>query len=158
LISEGRFQKGKNEVVRYQSMNREDPRSFQLLGELEILQKNSAAAERAFGEALTRGQWNDLGILRGYLQAVQGTGERAVVDERLKEFEALIEAYSQALVRNTHFIDLSHNLEEFLQVARFMAEFYPEKAPHYQVLAARVDRHVREERTKLRARPGGYLW
>ena len=158
LIKENAVPESRRALDDYFFMNREDPRPWRLLGDLELQEKHPAAARKAYEEALAREKWNDLSLLRGYLETVEQIGDRIVLDAKFQEINALIDAFAAALVQNVHYIDLSHTPEEFINVSHLMAQFYPEKAPHYQVVAARVDRHVKEERAKLRGRGEGYLW
>ena len=70
----------------------------------------------------------------------------------------MLQYFVDAFEQNRHFIALGPNVEEFIAVTDLLAGVFPEDAPRYEVLGARVDRKAREERARLSARPPGYLW
>jgi hypothetical protein len=85
-------------------------------------------------------------------------GDRETLDERREKIDDLLEQYANAIEVNRHFIALGPNVEEFLTIVNLLAEVYPEEAPSFQVLGARVDRAAKREREKLAARKPGYFW
>lgn len=139
-------------------VNREDARAWKLLGDARSFQKDFSAAQKAYEEALRLGKWNHLGALRGLIGVLRAQGERNAIAERREEFSALLAAYLVAIERNTHFVALTPNVEDFLAVTNALAELFPETAPQYQAMGARADRHARTERERIAARPVGRLW
>ena len=142
----------------YFRVNREDARAWKLLGDTQMLLKDFPAARTAYEEALLLGKWNHLGALRGLIDTLRAQKEIGVIAARRTEFDALLITYLTAIERNTHFIALTPNVEDFLAVTNALAELFPEDAPQYQAMGARADRHAREERERISARPPGRLW
>ncbi|MBI2117264.1 O-antigen ligase family protein [Candidatus Peregrinibacteria bacterium] len=142
----------------YSSVNREDARAWKLLGDTQILLKNFPAARTAYEEAYRLGKWNHLGALRGLIDTLRVQKEMSIIAARRTEFDALLIAYLTAIERNTHFISLTPNVEEFLAVTGTFAELFPADAPRYQAMGAKADREAREERQRIAARPLGRLW
>ena len=142
----------------YFRVNRHDARAWKLLGDAHTLRRDLPAARTAYEEALRLGKWNHLGALRGLLDILRTQNEKNVIAERREAFDALLAAYLEAIERNTHFIALTPNVEDFLAVTSIFADLFPKDAPRYQAMGARADRHAREERARLAARPVGRLW
>ena len=142
----------------YLRVNRHDARAWKLLGDAHQKTGDFSAARTSYEEALRLGKWNHLGALRGLLDVLRSQGEKEVVTAGRGEFDVLLSAYLDAIERNTHFIALTPNVEEFLVITTTLAGLFPEDAPRYQTMGARVDRHAREERARLAARPVGRLW
>jgi len=146
----------------YFDQNKEDPRAWKVLGRRHELRGEYTDAVSAYRTALALGQWNDIGILLGLIEAsfVWDEEEESKVRNALrKEFDPLLMAYSEAIERNAHFIALSHNVEDFIRICELFAIYAPnEEAPRYEVLAAKADYHGRIEREKVQSRPPGYLW
>ncbi len=142
----------------YFRVNREDARAWKLLGDTRMLLQDVPAARTAYEEALLLGKWNHLGALRGLIDTLRTQKEIGVIAARRMEFDALLVSYLAAIERNTHFIALTPNVEDFLVVTNELAGFFPEDAPQYQAMGARADRHARGERERIAARPVGRLW
>ena len=70
----------------------------------------------------------------------------------------MLQKYYDAILRNSHYIALSPNVEAFVDVAELMAVLYPSEAPRYQVMAAGVDRQARTERQKLSEFRSQVIW
>ncbi|MBI2523665.1 O-antigen ligase family protein, partial [Candidatus Peregrinibacteria bacterium] len=142
----------------YFRVNREDARAWKLLGDTQFQRKDVPAARSAYEEALRLGKWNHLGALRGLIDTLRVQKEMNIIAARRTEFDALLIAYLTAIERNTHFIALTPNVEEFLAVTRALADLFPADAPQYQAMGAKADREAREERAWIAARPIGRLW
>ena len=120
--------------------------------------RDLSLAERSYEQAYSVSKYNDLSTMYGLLDALNQSGNSQAIGARKAEIDQLLLAYATAIVENTHFIALGHNVEAFIAVTDTLGELYPDEAPKYQILAARIDRHAKEERAKLEARPPGYLW
>ena len=142
----------------YFHVNRYDARAWKLFGDTQMLLNDLQAARSAYEEAYRLGKWNHLGALRGLIDALRAQGQKEIIAQRRVEFDTLLSAYLEAIERNTHFIALTPNVEEFLAVTGTLAELFPTDAPRYQAMGARADRHAREERERISARPPGRLW
>lgn len=142
----------------YLQVNRHDARAWVLLGDTHQKLNDLPAARTAYEEAVRLGKWNHLGALRGLLTVLRAQKEKDAITARRDEFDALLAAYLRAIERNTHFIALTPNVEEFLTITNTLATLFPDDAPRYQAMGAKVDREAQEERARIAARPVGRLW
>src|SRR3989338_275948 len=145
-------------------LNAEDPRGWRLQGDIARTKGNLEAAADAYAKAYELGRWNDLSIALALAEVLgeseQGatSSEQFSLEEMKPEMDALLGSFIEAIVRNAHFIALSHNAEDAIALSAFLAKQFPESAPRYEVFAARADFAMRAERAKLKRRPTGYLW
>lgn len=142
----------------YRELNPHDARAWKLRGEVLLRTNEHEAALEALEEAYERGRYTDLGITRLLLEAVRRTNRQTEYASRKLEFDALYSAYAQAVENNTHFIALSHNVEELQAVSRLLAALYPLDAQSYRSIARSAVAHARQERERLTARQPGMLW
>lgn len=154
LIEERRFEEAVAAIEEALRENAQDARTWRLLGDLHIARDDRSGAAQAYWQAWAYGKWNDLGILVGLLTLT----EQEPLTFSKAEADAVLQAYADAILENRHFIALSSNVEAFLVAARLLARAHPDDAPRYDVLSARVDRHARTERARLRSRAPGILW
>jgi len=153
-----RYKEAQSAIGDYLKVNQEDPRAWKLLGEVVLASGNSFDAIEPLNGAYVLGRYNDIGITRSLVRTLLAAGERTQVDERREEFDALIYEYVQAIQVNAHYIALSSNVEEVVELANLFAKLYPNDAPLYTVLAARADHHAKLERERIKARAPGMLW
>ena len=158
LSAAGNFPAAQDALDSYLTMNQEDARGWKLQGDLALKHRDLSLAERSYEQAYSVSKYNDLSTMYGLLDALNQSGNSQAIGARKAEIDQLLLAYATAIVENTHFIALGHNVEAFIAVTDTLGELYPDEAPKYQILAARIDRHAKEERAKLEARPPGYLW
>ncbi|MEK7591079.1 MAG: O-antigen ligase family protein [Patescibacteria group bacterium] len=158
LTRRGRYVEAHAALDRSLAQNEEDARGWKLLGELALIERDMPLAIRSYEQAYHSAKWNDLSVVSGLLQAFDKAGDSQSIGARKPEVDHLLESYAKAIVANTHFIALGPNVESFLELANGLATMYPDEAPHYQILGARIDRHAKTERDKLKARVPGYLW
>lgn len=142
----------------YFSVNAIDYRAWKKQGDIALLQGNPQQALTAFTEAYRRGKYNDLGITRGMIETYLALDQREELDAYKPQVDALMQEFAAAIVQNKHHIALSPNVEEFIVISNTLARLYPNEAPRYEVIAARVDRHAQQERERITARPPGFLW
>ena len=157
-VAAGNVAAAQDALDAYFSMNQEDARVWKLQGDLALKQRDVSLAVRSYEHAYSVAKYNDLSTVYGLLDALNQSGNSQAIGARKEQIDELLMAYASAIVENTHFIALGYNVEAFLAVIQLLGELYPDEAPKYQILGARVDRHAKEERTKLEARPPGYLW
>lgn len=142
----------------YRALNPHDARGWKLRGDLFLRTDRNEEALAALEEAYARGRYTDAGIMRMLLEAVQRTQDEAASAARKLEFDALFSAYAQAVERNTHFIALSHDVEELQEISRLLSALYPVDAQRYEAISRSAVEHAEEERTRLKARAPGMLW
>ncbi|MSR67536.1 hypothetical protein EXS65_01775 [Candidatus Peribacteria bacterium] len=156
LIAGGDFSGAQAAIGRGMALNRQDYRVWKLQGDLLIRQNDREKALRAFAQAYEYGRYNDLGITRVLVELLQA--DRKALDARRNEFENLLNDFGLAIEENTHFIDLSSNVEELVKLCALFASIYPADAALYTQLSDRSMEHALLERSRLNARPRGLLW
>ena len=142
----------------YGAENAEDARVWKLRGDVALRAQELPVALVAYGKAYAIGKWNDLSAANGLIATYEAMGAAKAIDARRREFDALLDAYAEAIERNVHFIALGPNAPEFVTLANALARLYPDDAPRYQVMAARADYKARTERQRTLSRPPGFLW
>lgn len=158
LFDAGRYATAEEALKVYRGINSEDPRSYKRQGDIDFMQKHYDEAIAAYTTAYQHNRFNDLSVLEGLINAYRATGNTQPITDRKAEVDSLLTSYADAIERNAHFIALSPNVESFVRIANTMAELYPEDAPRYEVMAAKVDHHASIERERLDSRPPGFLW
>ncbi|MDO8649267.1 MAG: O-antigen ligase family protein [Candidatus Peregrinibacteria bacterium] len=159
LIIFERFPKAQSALDAYFSMNAEDARAWKLQGDLAMHLNDPGRALSSYERAYEYGKWNRIGALADYMRILEGEPNGLETIQGMRaEIDTLVDEYAKAIVQNTHFIALSPNVEEFLALMTKLEVLFPDDAPRYEVLGARVDRHAKEEREKVKARAPGYLW
>jgi O-antigen ligase len=142
----------------YAVQNALDARLPKFRGEVCNAQGDLECATNNYEYAYDLNGWNDLAVLRLFVESLKQSGDRALIDERREEFHDRIRAFAEAIVQNTHFIALSHNVEELMILTREFSSLYPEREPEYVVLGAQAARNADVERERLKSRPPGMLW
>ncbi|MDD4628130.1 MAG: O-antigen ligase family protein [Candidatus Peribacteraceae bacterium] len=150
LLQNKRYSEAKGAAERFLKVNRQDERGWKLLAEAQTGLKDYSGALFAYERAYAQGRMVDLAVVRGFLQmTVRVSGKRAVVPRRA-EYDWLLKQYFEAFERNAHFILLSRNVGEFVQMMDVMSDLYPDNEPKYQVMAAGVARQAKLEQERLR--------
>jgi tetratricopeptide (TPR) repeat protein len=153
----GETDRAQEAISTYLALNAEDPRGWRLQGDIARTRGDADEAMEAYRHAYDTGRWNDLSITLALAQTLAGTGQKDL--ETLKpDIDILLNAFADSIIRNAHFIALSHNAEDTIALADLLAAAFPKDAPRYEVLAAKTDYAMRTERAKVRSRPAGYLW
>ena len=137
-------------------LNAEDYRVWKLQGNLSLSLNHFDAARTAFEHGYTFGRYNALGITRVLVELYRR--DRATLNARRHEFELLLNEYGLAIEQNTHFIDLSSNVEELQRLCSLLAAIHPSDAKAYSALSERSAKHAAVERARLSARTRGLLW
>jgi O-antigen ligase len=158
LIKVNRFKDAKTSIDEYMKINREDARAWRLTGDLLLAQAQYTEALSAYERAFLYAKENDLGILRGIIETIMAKGDIDLLRERLPQIEFWMERFASAIEQNAHFSALSHNVEEYIKITELLGTVFSSDLPHYQVMAARVDRNAREERERIISRGTGWLW
>lgn len=161
-VKHGEVTRAQDAIVLHVKLNPEDPRGWRLLGDIAKKSDNVDLALDAYAKAYDLGRWNDLSISLAMMEILveQKSKDHSLVPlEAMKpEIDVLLNAYVDAIIRNAHYIALSHNAEDAIALANLLAHAFPKDAPRYEVLAAKADHAMRTERSKLKSRPAGYLW
>lgn len=158
FMADNRFDDAAVALDHYQALNPHDPRLWKLRGELLLAQDRPADALPVLEEAYARGRYTDLGITRLLLEAVRQAGREGEYMSRKIEFDGLFSAYASAVEANTHFIALSHNVEELRRLSQLLLALYPSDEQRYAAITQRAADHAQEERERLSARTPGMLW
>lgn len=145
-------------LLGYTRTNAEDARGWKLLGETEMQLFHAPEAVRDFRQAFLLSRFNDIGIARDELIALATSGDRAGVDGVRGDMEALLQAFGAAIQKNTHFIALSSNVEQFADLAKTAASLYPQDAAALRTLNDEVQSHARAVREEYSTRRAGMLW
>lgn len=134
-----------------------DARGWVLQAEVAAAVKDTELARSSYERAFALGRYTDLRILHGLfpLLALQSTTE---LTERQGEFSVVMKRFYDAILRNSHFVALTPNVEEFVGLAESMAVQDPAQAPRYQVMAAGVARQAKTERLKQAQLQQQVLW
>ncbi len=156
LMTDGDLDSAQVAIDRAMVLNNLDYRIWKLQGDLFIARKDPSNALIAFGKAYDFGRYNDLGITRALVELLRT--QPKTLDARRNEFELLLNDFGLAIEENTHFIDLSQNVEELAKLCSLLAAIYPEDAAAYRSLSDRSMEHALLERSRLSARPRGLLW
>ncbi len=156
LIAQGNLWDAQKAIDHGKALNAHDYRMWKLQGDVLIQQKNFPSALAAFEKAYKLGRYNDLGITRVLIELLRH--EPQALDSRRHELELLLNDFGLAIEENTHFIDLSSNVEELVRICNLFASIYPAEASIYHDLANRAMSHAVKERTHLTSRPRGLLW
>ncbi|MDA1208424.1 MAG: O-antigen ligase family protein [bacterium] len=158
LTDMGKYGRANDAIAEYFKRNGEDARAWKRRAALRNLQSETQGAIEDYEHALSLGGFNDIGIMGGIIAIELDRGGRKSVDDRREEVDVLLRGFADAITKNTHFIALSPNVEDFIDLADTFARIYRREAPLYEVLAARVDHNAKLERNKIRSRAPGFLW
>jgi len=153
----GELDQAVDAVNMYIMQNTHDARGWLRKGDIAMKQQNFGDARFSYEKAFSLGKWNHLGAARGLLQVFLREHANDA-EEWTARIRSLLPFYLHAIERNTHFIALTPNVEEFLSITLLLARFYPDDAPLFEAMGAKTDREAREERERIAARPRGRLW
>jgi len=157
LKSLNQMPQAEDAVNNYLFSNAEDGRAWRLLGDVYLQWNKRNDGLRAYDKAYQLSRFNDAGILRG-LVYLQEDVDREVLLQRRPEIDTLINAFALAIQQNTHFIDLSSNVEDIVAVCDLMARFFPADSMLYRSLARFSMEHATLERSRMDGKPKGMLW
>ena len=157
-LKNNRLESAQLSLDTYFNRNAEDGRAWVLQGGIAMAHQDFRGALLAYEQADRVLRMNDLTPLRAMLEVINKIADKQKLDLLRPQIILVLERYADAIEHNTHFIALGHNVEEFLKITEFLADVYPDDAPKLQILGAKVDRHAKEERAKVKARAPGYLW
>jgi O-antigen ligase len=140
----------------YLTENEQDARAWNLAYDLARVSGNAEEALRAATLAYQGGRYDFVAINRSMLAALREA--QADLTPWRPEFDALFDAYAEAIELNTHFIVLSQNADDFLGWADELAAAFPERAAHYHEAAERAKQEMDRVRELYSARRPGILW
>lgn len=158
LMQGNRFHEALVALNWYRAQNQEDSRGWKMEGDIRTKLFDYESAYYAYTEAYERSKWNDLGVMRGYIESLVQTRMQDELLFRLREIREILQAFADATERNTHFVALSGNVEEFAAVTSLLSRLYPGDASWYLALNSRVQEAAKSERAKILARPPGFIW
>jgi tetratricopeptide (TPR) repeat protein len=158
LFQNSMFDEAQESIDIYMTSNEEDYRVWKRQGDVALMRGEKQRALDAYKTAFERGSYNDLGVLHGLIEVYLALGKEDEIEKQRPMIDGLITSFAYAIAVNTHYIDLSTNVEEFVAICNRMAILFPEDAPRYQVMAAKADHHAQIERERLKSRPPGFLW
>ncbi|MCF7845021.1 MAG: O-antigen ligase family protein [Kiritimatiellales bacterium] len=155
-----RLDEAKSAISDYFDQNKEDPRAWKRLGDILRSLKQSDEALEMYNIAYEMGgKYNDASIMNAHTELLMDANEWMKLEEIKNEYTAVMKEFVDAIENNTHFVALSPNVEEVIELANHFSVIHNKKeAPLYQVMAARADHHSKLEREKIKARSPGYLW
>ncbi|MBU2259085.1 O-antigen ligase family protein [Patescibacteria group bacterium] len=155
-----RLEEAKDAISDYFEENKEDPRAWKRLGDILRSLKQVDEGLEVYQIAYELGgKYNDFSVVRARSELLMDADRWEELEETKNEYTALMKEFVDAIENNTHFIALSPNVEEVIELANHFSEIHSRKeAPLYQVLAAKADHFSKLEREKIKARPPGYLW
>lgn len=157
-LREDNFKAASASLDRYQQLNPHDPRAWKMRGEVLVRIGDEEAALRSVEKAYEFGKYTDLGITRLLTEMVRTSGQQEVYLSRKQELDTLFSQYADAIEANTHFIALSHNVEELQMLAGALSALYPIDKDRYTTIAEHATAHATTERERFDARPHGILW
>lgn len=142
----------------YIRRNGADARGWKLLGDVCLAQRDIVCAIESYDEAFVRNRYNDMSTVYIHAKLQRDMGARKGVDQNRRQYEELMNDFALAIEQNAHYIALSNNVEELVNMSQLFAEMYPADEPLYVVLGAKMERKAQEARDTVKARPPGYLW
>ena len=142
----------------YFQQNPEDGRAWKIKGDICRQLKQYDCALESYEHAYKYHRFNDASILRALIETLIESNQKDILDQRKHEFDQLLNEFQYAVLRNAHYIALSHNVEHLIAIAETLGKTYPGQEHIYVVLASNIHRVSKKEREKLAARPPGYLW
>ncbi len=158
LLDQGKSRDAEMVLGRYLAVNGQDYRVWKLLGTVLVARNRPDDALIAYEHAYAYGYQNDLSILRSLLELLEMTGNQDALRVWKPKAEKLLASYANAIEQNTHYISLSTNVEEFEKVTTFLSSHFPDDKHSYDVLLEIVKQHAKDARSKIKARPPGFLW
>lgn len=157
--SEGRISDSIQSLEKYAEKNSEDARVWLLRGDIAYFdQKDYPLALTLYQRANAFGRFNYLNISTGMLRTLNAVQDVPVINEKKNEMDQIFLAYQRALLQNSHFIDLSQNVEEFDLYGSLLASLYPSDAPRYEKEAKEAIAHAHAVREQLGDTKQGLLW
>lgn len=155
-LSQGRLSEALKDCEAALALNAQDARAWRLLGEITLRQGDRRQSLSAYTRAYAFGRYNDIGIVRGFVEATAHGGK--TLDTNRRDVDALLNDFGMAILKNLHFVALSRNVEELSSLAEFMVQLYPEDREAYRSLARRITDHALSVRRTYASRARGALW
>ena len=123
------------------------------MGDISLFAGDLEESYKSYSKAYRFGRYNDTGVTRGFVYASFGIQKEI----QKEEVDGLMLQFTAAVEKNTHFIALSKNVEDFISLTDLMRQRYPEDEKLYKKMAGRVQLSAKKERARLTARKG-ILW
>ncbi len=142
----------------YMTENAQDARAWKIQSIVAEKQKDTLLAQQSVDTAYAYGKYTDLQNFALLLTSGKDAKRLTELRARKQEFDQLFSDYADALLHNTHFIDLSLAPEEILEVSRNLSALYPTDSVRYHKIARDAFNHATDERLLQKARPRGILW
>ena len=152
-MSFGKTSRALGAVEKYIESNSEDARAWRLMGDISLFAGDLEESYKSYSKAYRFGRYNDTGVTRGFVYASFGIQKEI----QKEEVDGLMLQFTEAVEKNTHFIALSKNVEDFISLTDLMMQRYPEDEKLYKKMAGRVQLSAKKERARLTARKG-ILW
>lgn len=164
LLSLAQLYKGANEPAKaktaiegYLVKNPYDARAWIIKGEVEIDAQKLSDAQNSFAVAMTLGQFNYLGATEGMLRTLTLSSSPKIPEFR-PHLMQVMDAFEDAILKNSHFIALSSAVEDYVRLSRIAERAYPDDAEHFRTQTKRVQAHAAAERSRFSERKPGVLW
>lgn len=141
--------------------NAEDARVWQLLADVARAKGEYDYAAQLYYRAYNLAPMNYLSPLVGFLELTADDPRRRGYFRQPQvraQLLATVELYSDAIVRNSHFIALSDTVELLERAVDFLSRVYPDAAQELQSSIAPALENAAYERLRLDAQPKGMLW
>ena len=160
LYGQKSFAEAQSALEDYMKVNSEDYRAWKMRGDIFRSQREVDSALESYEKALSfGGRFNDFGITRSKTELMVDSKKWDDLSLIKEDTIALMKTYTDAIENNTHFVALSPNVEDVIDLAnRFSLIYTRRERPMFEVLAARADHHSQVERARIEARSPGYLW
>ena len=142
----------------YFTVNKQDARGWLLKAQALEAQGKFQEAMAAYDETLRLGKYNYAGALRGSIAMRLKLNDTNGMMQNIGEYEALTEAFTEAIMHNIHFIALTPNVESLGESLDLLSQFDPRHAANYQKMKQETMQHAKEERVRLQSRTPGLLW
>jgi O-antigen ligase len=157
LVKQNAFIDAENALGEYLRGNAEDARAWKLLGEIQLQMQRREEAVRSLDQAYVLGKWNDAGIAFDELKALLSANDTNRIQKLKPSVLQLITKYARALNDNTHYIALSQNLEQYMELSRVAGAVYPDDAPTIMQTAVAIRDKAVQMRGQSKVQKG-YLW
>lgn len=157
-IQEGNIDAAAAALDDYEKANPEDARLWILRGDVARIEGDNRGALNAWEVAMHLGKFNYLDPLEGALRILAEEGSSEMIDDKREYYMEIFRAFGEAILRNTHFIALSHSVETFGSVGELLQRVYPSDKKELAEYTKKVVQHAEQERAKSTSRPPGLLW
>ncbi len=153
-----RLQEAEQVTRKYLMSNNQDARAWKILGDIQVENGRAGDALDSYRSAFRLSMYNDVGIVHGYLLALSIRGDTQELSDAESAVYLLAKEFDNGIGKNTHFIALSGNVEEFHQLMLLAEQVYPSEAQKYRTMDEDAMKHAEQARNDFSARKPGYLW